>query len=280
MMREFVVLLANLLARLAILLGSRGSRAVLVENRILKHQLLALHRSRPWAPKLRTADRVLLGFFGRFLHRRRLLRAAVILKPATLLRFHRGLRDLKYRFLYSSRPKRKRGPTGPTPELIQAICELKRLNPRFGCPKIAQQLAKALGLEMDKDVVRRVLALHYRPERGQSRPSWLTFLGHSKNSLWNLDLFRTESILLRNHWLLVVMDQLARRIIGFGVQAAAVDGPALCRMFNQGSSGQRLPLSGDMPAEKANDPAPQAVGLENYRWQSHCHGLFELPIAA
>ena len=39
-------------------------------------------------------------------------------------------------------------------------------------------------------------------------------------------------------------------------------------------------LSGDPPDEKAGGPAPQVVGLENYRWQSHCHGLFELPIAA
>ena len=27
-------------------------------------------------------------------------------------------------------------------------------------------------------------------------------------------------------------------------------------------------------------PAPRAAGLQNYRWQSHVHGLFELPIAA
>ena len=24
----------------------------------------------------------------------------------------------------------------------------------------------------------------------------------------------------------------------------------------------------------------RTAGLENYRWQSHCHGLFDLPIAA
>jgi hypothetical protein len=30
------------------------------------------------------------------------LRTAIVLKPATLLRFHRGFKDFKYRFLYSS----------------------------------------------------------------------------------------------------------------------------------------------------------------------------------
>lgn len=32
---------------------------------------------------------------------------------------------------------------------------------------------------------------------------------------------------------MVVMDQFTRRIIGFAVQPGVVDGPALCRMFNQ-----------------------------------------------
>jgi hypothetical protein len=39
-------------------------------------------------------------------------------------------------------------------------------------------------------------------------------------------------------------------------------------------------LSGATPGEKAVGPAPQPAGLENYRWQRHCHRLFELPIAA
>ena len=54
------------------------------------------------------------------------------------------------------------------------------------------------GVEIDKDVVRRVLARHYRPEPGSRGPSWLTFLGHSKDSLWSVDLFRCESLILRS----------------------------------------------------------------------------------
>ena len=176
-------------------------------------------------------------------------------------------------------------------------------------------------------------------------------------------MFRTESILLKTHWVLVVMDQFSRRIIGFGVQAVAVDGVALCRMFNQAISGQGLPvrlsldhdplfqfqrwqanlgildieavqsvplvpwshpfverlirsiraeyldqlfywnaadleqklaeyrsyfnqsrvhqgLGGDTPAEKAGQSAPSLADLVDYRWQSYCHGLVQLPIAA
>jgi transposase len=36
-----------------------------------------------------------------------------------------------------------------------------------------------------------------------------------KNSLWSMDLFQCESATLRTHWVLVVMDQYTRRIIGF-----------------------------------------------------------------
>jgi len=50
-------------------------------------------------------------------------------------------------------------------------------------------------------------ARHYRPEKNFSGPSWLTFLGHIKDSLWSIDLFRCESPTLRAHWVLVVMDQ-------------------------------------------------------------------------
>ena len=45
-----------------------------------------------------------------------------------------------------------------------------------------------------------------------------------------MDLFSCESASLRTHWVLVVMVQYSRRIIGFGVHAVTV---ALCRMFNR-----------------------------------------------
>ena len=80
-------------------------------------------------------------------------------RPAT----HDMLKKRKYRLLYSSGRQGKSGPKGPSPELIQAIVELKQRNLRFGCHRIAQQITKAFGIDIDKDVVRRVLAAHYRP---------------------------------------------------------------------------------------------------------------------
>ena len=132
-MNVILILLIHLLSRAITLLGTGGARAVLAENLLLKHQLLVLRRNRQRAPRFSPVDRLLLGFGSSFLKPRRLLRSAIILRRATLLRFHRGLRDLKYRLVYSSQPQRKPGPKGPDPEQIQLICEFKQRNPQFGC---------------------------------------------------------------------------------------------------------------------------------------------------
>ncbi|MGA2866617.1 MAG: helix-turn-helix domain-containing protein [Verrucomicrobiota bacterium] len=159
-MKNSLVLLAHLLTTLATLLGSGGLKAVVAENLLLKHQLLIINRSRKRAPNLYVSQRLLLGFWLLFLNPRRLLRNALILKPSTLLAFHTALKAHKYRGLYSAGWRSKPGPKGPASELIRAILELKQRNPRFGCPRMAQQLAKTFGIEIDKDVVRRVLAAH------------------------------------------------------------------------------------------------------------------------
>ena len=109
-------------------------------------------------------------------------------------------------------------------------------------------------------MIRGVLAAHYRPDPDDGGPSWLTFLGHVKDSLWSIDLFRCESILLKSHRVLVVMDQFTRRIIGFGVHAGDVDGIALCRMLNMAISTQCTP---HYPSSD-NDPL-----FQYHRWQAN-----------
>jgi len=119
-------------------------------------------------------------------------------------------------------------------------------------------------MELDKDVVRRILATHYKTDPGNRGPSLLTTIGHAKDSLWSVDLFRCESIALKSHWVMVVMDQHTRRIIGFGVRAGSVDGPALCGMFREATSGQDSPkyLSSD------NDPL-----FQYHRWKANLRVL-------
>ena len=100
---------------------------------------------------------------------------------------------------------------------------------------------------------------------------------------------------------MVVMDQFTRGIIGFAVQPGVVDGPALCRMFNQVIAGTAtLPqhlssdhdplfnnehrvhasLGGGNPIGKATAGSRSVIDLNDYQWRSHCRGLYQLPAAA
>jgi len=162
-MKVLLLMLAHLLTTLAKLLGAGGAKAIVADSLLMKQQLLIINRSRQRAPNLTAADRILLGLWSLFLCPHHIERAEVILRPSTLLNFHDMLKRREYRSLYTARKKGKPGPKGPSQALIEAIVELKRRNPRFGCPRIAQQIYKALGVSIDKDVVRRVLARHYRP---------------------------------------------------------------------------------------------------------------------
>jgi putative transposase len=358
-MRDLIVLLVHVIATVVRVFRPGGVRAVIAESVLAKHQLLILNRSRQRAPNLRTVDRLISGFCSLWIRPARLRRVAIAFRPSTFLNFHRAMVQRKYRLLFS--PKRtKPGPKGPTADLIQAVVEMKRRNPTWGCPQIAEQINLAFGTSINKDVVRRILAKHDRPSSTEGGPSWLTFIGHMKDSLWSLDLFRCESIGLQTYWVLVVMDQHTRRIIGFGIRRGVVDGLALCRMLQQAIRGAGLPkyLSSDhdplyrfhqwkanlrildvteiksVPYAPWSHPfverligtirrecldrllfwtatdletkliafrdyyngyrghaglkgqppvvAPDSTGasLQSYRWQSHCRGLYQTPMAA
>ena len=247
MMRLLFPLLGHLLVTLARLARPGGVRAVVAESLAVKHQLLIMKRSRRRAPNLTSWDRLLLGFYTLLVSPKRMRKMAVIPKASTLVRLHQALVKRKYHLLYGSNRPRRPGPKGPSSELIAAVVEMKRRNPRLGCRKIAEQISSAFGLELNKDVVRRILIQHYRPAPRRDGPSWLSIIGQARDSLWSVDLFRCESILLQSYWVMVVMDIFTRRIIGFGVAGANLDGPSVCRMFNRAIARQRKPrhLSSD-----------------------------------
>ncbi len=239
--RDLAILFIHVVVTVARLFGPGGARSIVAESLLVKHQLLIINRSRARAPDLRPRDRLIVGLCAILMRPTRLLRSAIVLKPSTILSFHRTLVKRKYRLLFTPKTRGKPGPIGPSPELISAIVEMKCRNPSFGYQRIADQISLVFDIEIEKDVVRRVLAQHYRPAPGTRGPSWLTFLGHSKDSLWSVDLFRCESLILKSHWVMVVMDQFSRRIIGFAVHAGVPDGPTVCRMFNSIISGSTPP---------------------------------------
>src|SRR5215472_12023338 len=198
-MHDILVVLIHSIVTSVRLIRPGGLRAVVAESALTRHQLLILNRSRKRAPSLRASDRIIAGLCTLLMRPSRVLRCGIVLRPSTLLLFHHLLTKRKYRMLFSCERGGRPGPKGPAKELIDAVVAMKRRDPTWGCQRIAKQITLAFGVDIDKDVVRRILGKHYRPETGCGGPSWLTFLGKAKDSLWSIDLFGCESLNLRTH---------------------------------------------------------------------------------
>jgi hypothetical protein len=190
----------------------------------------------------------------------RLKKIAVIIKPTTLLAFHKSLVNRKYSRLYSNKTRRIPGRKPQDQAIIDLVIEMKKRNPSFGYGRISMQIFKAFGITVSRFAVGRILRKNKDKLPSGDGPSWLTFIGHMKDSLWSVDLFRCESANLKSHWVMVVLDQYTRRIIGFAVHSGDCDGIAYCRLFNKIISGEKLPkyLSSD------NDPL-----YLFHRWQAN-----------
>jgi hypothetical protein len=90
-MKNLFLLIGYFISTIARLLRPGGTKAVLAESLLVKHQLLILNRSRQRALNLNQMERILLGLWTLLINPRRIARSAVILKPSTLLQFHRAL---------------------------------------------------------------------------------------------------------------------------------------------------------------------------------------------
>lgn len=364
-MRALFEFTVHLLITLFTLLKPGGVKAIASENLILRQQLIVAQRARRRAPNLKTSDRFLFGLLCALISPNRLRKISIILKPGTFLELHKALVDRKYRRLYSNKGNKKPGRKPPSQALIDLVLEMKQRNPHYGYRRIAMQIFQAFGIKISCFTVGRILRKYNKSHPSGGGPSWLTFIGHTKDSLWSVDLFRCESIHLNTHWVMVVMDQFTRRIIGFAVHAGDPHGVAVCCMFNKIIAGKRPPsylssdndplfefhrwqanlriieveeiksvpgcptshpfiervigtcrrelldrtlfwneldllyklnhfkdyynetrghgsLDGSTPEQKVDpeNTTPNVVNIERYRWQKHCRGLFQTPMAA
>jgi hypothetical protein len=90
-MRDLIILFIHLITTVLRIARPGGLRSVVAESVLIKHQLLIVNRSRRRAPNLRVLDRLIGGFCSLWINPTRLLRAAIALKPSTVLHFHRAL---------------------------------------------------------------------------------------------------------------------------------------------------------------------------------------------
>ena len=90
-MGNLLLALLHVVVMAARLCGPGGVRAVIAGNLLLKQQLIVLRRARRRAPKLSVSDRLLFGFESLFVTPGRIRQLAIVLRPSTLLAFHRAL---------------------------------------------------------------------------------------------------------------------------------------------------------------------------------------------
>jgi putative transposase len=174
---KILAYILNFIVLLFRLSSPGGVRAVAAENIALRKQLIMLSRYKKRAPKLTTLDRIIFGILAMMIILKRLSRVSIILKPSTILRFHKALVQGKYHLLFSNKTLKKPIQKGPEQALIDAIVEMNRRNPRYGCRRIAMQISNVFGAKIDKDVVRRILYKYCKNGPKDRGPSWLTFIG-------------------------------------------------------------------------------------------------------
>ena len=174
----------------------------------LRHQLNVLRRRTPKRPALRSFDRLIFILLYRLAPT--VLDAMTIVRPETIMRWHRaGFRSF-WRWKSRRRPGRPKVPL----EVRQLIREISLANPLWGAPRIHGELLK-LGIDVGQTSVAKYMARRRRPPS----QGWRTFLRNHADGIASIDLFVVPTISFRLLYGLLVLRHDRRRILWLGVTA-------------------------------------------------------------
>ena len=183
------------------------SRAKLeAENLVLRQQVNVLRRQAPKRPLLNNTDRLLFVWLYRWFPS--LLAAIAIVRPATVVRWHRA----GFRAYWRWRSRNPVGRPRVSAELRKLIGEMSRANPLWGAPHIHGELLK-LGFEIAQSTVARYMC------RGPWPPSqgWRTFLKKHIDGIAAIDLFVLPTITFQILYCLIILRHGRRFWMSFGV---------------------------------------------------------------
>jgi transposase InsO family protein len=193
-------------AWLAWMRGSRVSRDA--EILFPRHQLLILRRAAPARFRLRNTDRLVFVWLYRLFPS--LLDAAVIFKPETLVRWHRGGFGLFWRWKSRRRAGRPAVPAG----IRGLVRQMSRENPLWGAPRIHGELLK-LGIEIAQSTV----AKYMERRRGPRTQGWTTFFRNHAPHIGAIDLFVVPTIGFKLLFGLVILRLGRRQLVWTNVTA-------------------------------------------------------------
>jgi transposase InsO family protein len=188
---------------LCVLVSSFRSRASLeAEIVLLRHQLNVLRRRTRTKPRLTAIDRWLFIWLYRW--KPSLLEAVVIVKPETILRWHRASFRLYWRWKSRSRGGRPKVP----PEIRCLIRELSLANRLWGAPRIHGELLK-LGIDVAQSTVATYMA---KGGRGRSQ-TWKTFLHNHAAGIGAMDFLVVPTVGFKLLFVLVILRHQRRRLV-------------------------------------------------------------------
>ena len=202
-MIDFLRLLASALTRLI------WSRARLeAEILVLRHQLNVLRRRAPKRVAVKSIDR--LVFVGLYRLAPSVLDALKILKPETVIRWHRAGFRAYWRWKSRGQGGRPKTPM----EIRQLIREMSVANPLWGAPRIHGELLM-LGIDVGQTTVAKYMV---RPRRPPSQ-GWKTFLHNHADGIASMDLFVVPTISFRLLYGFLILRHSRRDILWLGVTA-------------------------------------------------------------
>ena len=202
-MIDFLKLLACVLTRLF-----RSRARLEAEILVLRHQLNILQRKSTKRAAFKSIDRVVFAGLYRLVPG--VLDALRILKPETVIRWHRAGFRAYWRWKSRSRGGRPKTPL----EVRRLIRDMSIENPLWGAPRIHGELLK-LGIDVGQTTVAKYMA------RGRRPPSqgWKTFLRNHADGIASMDLFVVPTISFRLLYGFLVLRHSRREILWLGVTA-------------------------------------------------------------
>src|SRR5277367_1478463 len=141
----------TILSAMISLVSFRFRRRASLELEVLalRHQVAVLHRQRPGRAWLRQGDRLLWAWLYRIWPR--CLKVLVLVKPATVIQWHRQGFRRYWRWRSSSR---RAGRPGVNREIRDLIRQMSLANPLWGAPRIHGEIPK-LGIEVSQSTGRQ-----------------------------------------------------------------------------------------------------------------------------
>jgi hypothetical protein len=194
---------------------SRSKPELLLENALLRHQIIILERQ-SMRPKLTWRDRTLIVLLASKL--RTWKNALAIVQPDTVLRWHRDL--FRRVWKHKSKPKGKRGRPALTDEVVALIKQMATENLGWGAERIRGELLK-LGIKASKSTIQKYIEEVRGPH--SSSQGWSTFLRNHASQIWACDFLQTYDIFFRTLFVFVIIELGSRRVVHFGVTRNPTD---------------------------------------------------------